>query len=520
MPKALAAKPVPILRTRGERNIRWIERHCCVPSGKFVGQPVVLREFQREVIRGIYNTPTRTAIVSFGRKNAKTTLAAFIVLLHTCGPEAVQNSEVYSAAQSREQAGILHKLAAKCVRLSPTLIQVLRIGDTAKTIACPALGTSYRALSADASTNFGVSTALVVHDELGQVRGPTSDLFEALETSAGAHEHPLSVIISTQAPTDADLLSKLIDQAKAGRDPQTKLFLWTAPVDLNPFGEEAQRAANPAYGDFLNEKEVARQANEAKEMPSRESSYRNLILNQRISQISPFIAPQIWFDCAGEVDRGLFDRVPVWLGVDLSARNDLTAIGAAARDPDDGVWHVLCEFFVPLDGIRERAHRDRVEYDVWLAQGHLTATPGSSVDYDTVAQRLCDMADDWDLAAIAFDRWRIDVLKAALKRLGRELPLVMFGQGFRDMGPALDAMESHFSNRKVRHGGNPVLSWCAANAIAVKDPAGNRKLDKSKSTGRIDGMQVLAMAFGQAEKAARGEKPALTMPAGYSMLIV
>ena len=88
------------------------------------------------------------------------------------------------------------------------------IRETAKQIACPKLGTVYRALSADAGTNFGLSPALVVHDELGQIRGPRSSLYEALETATAAQEEPLTVIISTQAPTDADLLSVLIDDAK------------------------------------------------------------------------------------------------------------------------------------------------------------------------------------------------------------------------------------------------------------------------------------------------------------------
>src|SRR6266404_2731315 len=182
-PKARSKKPKP---TRGERNALWIEKHCVVPEGKFVGKEVKLRPFQRKVVHGIYDTPTRTAIISFGRKNAKTTLAAFLVLLHTVGPEAIENSQIYSAAQSRDQASVLHKLAAKCVRLSPTLAPYVTVGDSHKTLECRQLGTVYRALSADASTNLGLSTAVVVHDELGQVRGPTSELFEALETAAGA----------------------------------------------------------------------------------------------------------------------------------------------------------------------------------------------------------------------------------------------------------------------------------------------------------------------------------------------
>jgi phage terminase large subunit-like protein len=471
-----------------------------VPEGSQVGRPVVLREWQRDILRGIYDSPTRRAIVSYGRKNGKTALAAFLLLLHLCGPEARANSQLYSAAQSREQAAILFALAAKVVRMSPDLSQYIVVRDTAKQLFCPELGTLYRALSAEASTAYGLSPVFVVHDELGQVRGPRSELYEALETASGAQDAPLSLVISTQAPTDADLLSVLIDDAKTGADPETKLYLYTADDALDPFTEEAWRAANPAFGDFQNAAEVARQAEDARRMPSRESSYRNLILNQRVTVHNPFVSRSVWEGCDGSPDEDVFRAGPCFIGLDLSARNDLTAMALIAKD-GNGQWHVRCDFFAPEQGVVDRASRDRAPYDVWAADGLLTLTPGLSVEYAWVAERLLDLCDTYPVQAVAFDRWRIDVILAELKRVGRELPMEPFGQGFKDMSPALEALETELLNGRIRHGGNPVLRWCAANAIAVGDPAGNRKLDKSKATGRIDGLVALAMAMGKASHA-------------------
>jgi phage terminase large subunit-like protein len=431
--------------------------------------------------------------VSYGRKNAKTTLAGFLLLLHLCGPEAKQNSQLFSAAQSRDQAGILFALAAKIVRMSPDLFAVVGVRDNAKQLYCEELGTLYRALSAEASTAYGLSPVFVVHDELGQVKGPRSALYDALETAAGAQEDPLSIVISTQAPTDGDLLSILIDDAAAGHDPRTKLFMWSAPEEIDPFSRKAMKAANPALGDFLNEREVKEQSEAARRMPARESAYRNLVLNQRVNQLSPLIPAAIWKMNSDQPSEHAFLAGPVRIGLDLSARHDLTALVYEAEL--DGVHHVRAEFFVPLDGLVDRSMRDRVPYDLWVQQGYITATPGASVNYETVAIRLCELCDDYDVQSIAFDRWRIDVLKAELTRLGVELPLIPFGQGFKDMSPAIDALESELMNGMVRHGDNPVLKMCAANAIADTDPAGNRKLNKAKSTGRIDGMVALAMCM-------------------------
>jgi phage terminase large subunit-like protein len=190
------------------------------------------------------------------------------------GPEAKNrpNSQLYSAAQSRDQAALLFSLAAKIVRMTE-LQQYVGIRDTAKQLYCQELGTVYRALSAEAATAYGLSPCFIVHDELGVVRGPRSPLYEALETATAAQENPLSIVISTQAPTDADLLSVLIDDADKGGDPKTRLFLYTADPEADPFDEETIKQANPAFGKFQNPDEVLAMAADAKRMPSREAGY-------------------------------------------------------------------------------------------------------------------------------------------------------------------------------------------------------------------------------------------------------
>jgi phage terminase large subunit-like protein len=487
--------------TRAERNIAWLETHCIIPDGKLVGQRLKLTPEQRSWMRLIYDTPTRRLIVSMARKQGKTAFAACLLLLHLVGPEARPNSQLFSAAQSREQAGILFALAAKMVRMSPDLSQYVNVRDTAKQLYCPELGTLYRALSADASTAYGLSPVFVVHDELGQVHGPRSELYEALETASGAQEEPLSIVISTQAPTDADLLSVLIDDAKRGEDPRTKVVLYSADEDLDPFSDEAIRQAAPHFDVFMNKQEVRDQAAAAKRMPSREADYRNLILNQRITVTNPFVSRGVWQSCGGAIDDDVFARGrPVFMGLDLSSKKDLTAIVAVAQDDDD-TWHVAPMFFAPEIGVRDRASKDRQPYDLWATQGHLTLTPGATVDYSMVAQWLADYAAEHDVAAIWFDLWRIDLLKSELSQIGVELPLESCGQGFRDMAPALDTLEAELLNGRIRHGMHPVLTMCAAGAVVTRDPAGNRKLDKSKATGRIDGMVALAMAMAAAAKA-------------------
>jgi phage terminase large subunit-like protein len=490
--------------TRGLRNIRWIETHCRVPEGRLVGQAIKLTPRQKAWIRSIYDTPTRMFILSMGRKNAKTALAAMLLLLHLCGPEAKPNSELFSAAQSRDQAAILFRLACKMVRMSAELHGVIVIRDTAKQLACPELGTLYRALSADVATSFGLSPAFVVHDELGQVRGPRSELYEALETAAAAQAEPLSIVISTQAPGDSDLLSLLIDDAQTGADPRIKLALYRAPTDeerkqaglepLDPFGREAIRAANPHFDLFMNREEVLRQAADAKRMPSREASYRNLILNQRVETKSPFVSRSVWLENAAPPQEL---KAKVYGGLDLSSVSDLTAKVLVCRD-DAGMVDVQPTFWLPSEGLAEKARTDRVPYDLWADQSYLLTSPGKSIEYEFVAEDLRGTFDHFDVAAMAFDRYNWKFLKPWLERVGfteEELGrFVEFGQGFVSMSPAIRELESLLLSKRLRHGGHPVLTMCAANATVMKDPAENRKFVKGKATGRIDGMVALAMA--------------------------
>jgi len=488
--------------TRADRNIGWIEEFCRTPEGRFVGKPIKLREWQKDELRKIYDNPagTRQAIISLPRKNGKTALISFLLLLHLCGPEAKANSQLYSAAQSRDQAATVFKLAAKVVRQSPDLNAVIIIRDTAKELLCPELGTIYAALSADKSTAHGKSPIFAVHDELGQVKGPVSELYDAVETGMGAHEEPLSIIISTQAPTDNDLLSRLIDAAETGDDPKTVCTVFSAPLDADPFALETLAACNPAWGDFLNDKEVLRTMNAAKAMPSQEPSYRNLHLNQRIEINNPFLTREVWYANSGEV-TGDWGDAPVYAGLDLSATSDLTAFVAIAWI--NGAWEVKPTFWLPSIGLAEKSRNDREIYDQWATQGHLETTPGKAIEYEYVAHWIKGFFDRHNVVKIAFDRAFMKFLRPWLLKAGfteEILDEVMqdFGQGFYSMTPAMRDVETAFLQQKVRHGGHPVLSMCARNAVVTTDPAGNRKLNKGKAAGRIDGMVALTMAFGVA----------------------
>lgn len=506
--------------TRGEKVIAFIHRYCKVPEGKDVGKPLQLMPFQRDFIKAIYDNPAGTsrAYLSIARKNGKSALIACLALAHTVGPEAKLNSQIISGARSRDQASIVFKLAEKMVRMNPALAKIVRVIPSQKTLIGLPMNVEYRAISAEAGTAHGLSPILAILDEVGQIRGPHDAFVEAIETAQGAHENPVLLAISTQAAKNDDLFSIWLDDAQKSKDPRIVSHVYSAPEDCDIMDRSAWQAANPALGIFRSIKDIEDFAERARRQPSIENSFRWLYLNQRIEASAPFVSKSVWQGCGGPVAKQ-FDG-PVYGGLDLSSVNDLTA--KVWISWVDGAWHVKPTFWLPREGIAEKSRTDRVPYDVWAREGHLRTTPGKTVDYEFVAETLWRDCQEMDVRKIAFDRWNFRHLRPWLLKAGFTEDQIEgdhaifepMGQGFQSMSPALRELEADLLEGKIVHGNHPVLAMCAANAVATTDPAGNRKLDKAKATGRIDGMVALAMA--RAVAGTHQEKP----EPKYQMLIL
>lgn len=482
--------------TIGDKVCCFIETYCIVPEGQFVGLTMQLAPFQRKFIYDVFDNPagTRRAILSIARKNGKTALIAALLLAYVCGPLSQRNAQIVSGAMSRDQASILFALAAKMVRASPALMKLVRIVPSGKRLIGLVRNVEYRALSAEASTAFGISPLVAILDEVGQVEGPTSPFVEAIVTSQGAHEAPLLIAISTQAPTDADMLSMWIDDASGGEDPHTVCHVHAAPPGAALDDPKMWALANPGLDILRNRTDLANQMAAAMRLPALENSVRNLLLNQRVQRISPFLTPSVWQLGDDPVDEALFTSGrPVYGGLDLSTRTDLSALALAVED-DAGVLHLMLRIWSPADTLLDRGLRDRAPYPVWRDQGFMIAVPGKVLDYDFLAAEVGELSGRMEVAKMAYDLWRIDVMKQSLARLGVMVNLMPFGQGFKDMSPAIEIFEQLAIEGRLRHGGHPVLRWAISNATVERDAANNRKLTKSKSFGRIDPAVAAVMA--------------------------
>ncbi len=492
---------------RPTKIIQFIECLIC-PTGQGQGKPFKLLPFEKKFIKAIYSPHinnlriVRRGILSMARKNGKSSLLACLVLAHLCGPETVPNGEIYTGANEREQAALIFKIAAQIVRGTPELQSVLKIVDSTKRIVHYKSGSFYHALSSEAGSKYGLNPTFVIYDELAQSRN--HDLYNALDTSMGAREEPLFIIISTQSADPEHLLSKLIDDGLSAHDKTLVAHLYETSEDADIWDEKTWKDSNPALNKYRFIADVRSLADKAKRMPALEATFRNLYLNQRVDARSPFIPRAEWVAC--RTDGSLTAGERIYLGLDLSATTDLCALVAISADTRDQIhaW-----FWKPQDLLDEQERRDRVPYLAWVNAGYIDAPPGRSIDYSYIAQMIAELREEYEIVGMAYDRWRIENLFREFSAVGVDiwidgkdnplaggLRLVPWGQGFHDMGPSLDMLETSILNRRFQHSGNPVLTWCFSNAIVVMNPSGDRKLDKSKSRFRIDGAVATAMAMG------------------------
>lgn len=483
-----------------------------ITAGKLAGQTMRLRPWQVDFLKKVYmprkkgRRVVRTAVLSLPRKQGKTALCAALALCHLSGPCAEQRGQVYSAASDRKQAALIFDEMVAIIDRVPWLGERLNIRSFNKRIEDMENGSVYEALSSDARKAHGLSPSFVVCDEIAQWRGRT--LYDNLVSGMGAREQPLTVCIGTQSDCDDNLMSELVDYAEKVNtgevvDPSFAGTVYAAPMESDPWDVETWKASNPALGDFKDMEDMRLQAEQAQRIPSRVGTFRNLQLNQRVSASPRFITLQDWQACYEPYEAADLYGRPCYGGLDLSATNDLTSLVLYFHE-DGG--RVLPFFWLPKDDVRELEDKSHVPYRQWARQGCLTLTPGRVVDYSFVAATLGGVLSDFNVVGIAFDRWRIKQLQQTLDKEGvTGVPLTEFGQGFKDMAPAVDAVERAVLAGKLRHNANPLLTWNMANVTTESDPAGNRKPCKRRGTEKIDGAVALMMAMGLAARAEEGK---------------
>jgi phage terminase large subunit-like protein len=356
-------------------------------------------------------------------------------------------------------------------------------------------GSTFAALSSDGRKAHGLSPSVAICDEIAQWLG--RELLDAIRTGQGAHDEPLLLAISTRSPDPNNPLEELVRYAAdvasgAIEDPSFVGFVYSAPLDLDPFDEATWHLANPGM-TAARLADIRNLARQAKNLPSTMPAFAAFVLNQPIANDDRFISAQDWDNCAGTAEP----IGPCFGGLDLAGgASDLCAF--SLYWPETRLLRAWA--FMPAGRVAAKELEDRMPYRQWITAGHLVETPGRAIDRIFLGEWLARQTEGLELVTIAADRWMLADLQQSLDREGIALPIAPHGQGFKDMSPAIGAFEALVMDARLRHGGNPLLRAAVASAAIEPDPAGNRKLSKLRSRARIDALVASVMAIGLAER--------------------
>ena len=469
----------------------WIQT-LSVPSGLLAGETMTVFPWQRDILEGLYGNrrKVRRAVISVARKNGKTAFTAAIALAHLCGPLWEPGGEIIVAASDKNQAGHLYRVVEMYITLAGSGPD-FRFNRTSKTIEHIASRSRLVVVSSDAGRQHGHNASLVVCDEVAQWKG--RELYEVLSTAGGARKHPMLIVISTQSPDPNSLMSELVDYAGSEQGLANPAFhgvIHSAPDTECPLDDrDAWAAANPGLGTIRSLSELEDMAREALDIPSRAHSFRNLYLNQRVAADAGFLPVHFWLALKGYPAR----TGPCYVGMDLASVTDLAAL--AVYWPETGAvdaWGWI--------GQRTLEQAGRLPVQAWLDDG-LLICDGEAISKRSVAAFLAQLGAEYDVRGIAYDRWGMHDFEAAVEAEGVYIPKMLpFGQGYRDMSPAIAEFERVIVNGDLVHDGNPLLTWTFQNLATDTDAAGNRKFTKSRAADRIDPIIALVMAIGSASR--------------------
>jgi len=506
-----------------ERGL-WFDRQAAVrviqffnflkhSKGEWARQPFILEPWEQFIIWSTFGWRRadgmrryRTAYIEIPRKNGKTTLLAGIGL-YLLTADGEPGADVFSAATKRDQAKLSWSEAVRMRAASPALTQMIQYWKSSDNLSIEATASRFMPLGADADTMDGLNIHGALIDELHAHK--TRAVVDVLDTATGARRQPIIIEITTAGSDQASVCYEHHDYSRRILEGTIEDDTWFAYIACLDEGDEwtdetTWAKANPNLGVSVKLDDLRRKCERAKRLPAAQNAFRRLHLNQWTQQSDRWIDLTLWDENAGQVIEELLAGRECYGGLDLSAVSDLTAwvmVFPDQGDPDS--VQIVARFWCPETKVRDETNRYADQYRAWVEGGYLTATEGDAVDYGVVRQAILEDARRYRLVSLNVDRL-FQGYQLSQELADEGLEVFGMGQGFLSMAAPMKEFERRLLEKKLHHGGNPVLRFMADSVVVQMDAAGNLKPDKAKSQARIDGIVALVMAL---DRTMRREKP-------------
>jgi phage terminase large subunit-like protein len=515
-------------------------------GGQFEGRPFVLHPSQQFVVGSLFGWKRadgsrrfRRAYIEIAKGNGKSPLLAGIGMWCLLA-DGEDRAEVYAAASKKEQAMVLFRDAVAMFQQSPALAARLTPsgGNPVWNLADLKSGSFFRPISSDDGQS-GPRPSCALVDEVHEHRNGT--LLEMLERGFKWRRQPM-LVMATNSGTDRQSVcwqehQHAVRVAAGTREPDEAFTYVGEALDDEAFafvcaldpGDDPLESpdcwvkANPLLGVTVQPDYLAGVVRQAKAIPGKLNNILRLHFCQWTESDTAWMSRAALEGCLAEFEpESEHAGEPVFVGVDLSATQDLTAMGfvvptgfvdmaredgTMARMPTFDAW---VEAWTPGDTLAERALRDNAPYDLWVKDGWLNAAPGRMVRFDFVAARLAELVGVFEIRALAYDSYGFRKHFAPeMDALGVALPEVEHPQGGKKKGAQSGlwmpgsklALEQLILERRIRLRRSPVLISAMMSAGIESDPFGNAWFSKRRAVNRIDALIALAMAVGAATAA-------------------
>lgn len=505
-------------KSRRVRAIQFLEL-LRIPEGKKAGKPLKLADFQRRFVKGAFSKDVMIGVLSIGRGNAKTALAAGLAFADLVGALEEQpqpKREIIFAARNRDQARTAFNFLVGFIGGLPEADQaqfIIRRGSKLEVEFEGNGGGLARVIAADGKSVLGGAPTLAIMDERAAWERDKGDNLENAILSGLGKRDGRALIISTSAPDDANTFSRWLDEPPPGTFVQEHRPPFGLPAD----DLDSLLQANPGAADGIGATPdwlVAQARRAIARGGSALSSFRNLNRNERISSEdrSVLVTTDEWLSAEVAPDDLPARSGPCVLGVDLGGSRSMSA--AAFYWPETGRLEALGTF-PAVPSLADRGAADGVSgrYLEMHERGELSMLGDATVPPGPWLAQIVRHLDGAELACVVGDRFRHAEFSEAMQAAGlSRVPFIWRGFGWKDGAEDIERFRRALFDGEVKAVPSLLLRFAFADAITLVDPAGNHKLAKARSLGRIDAAAaaVLAVAQGARMNAAPQRKARAT----------
>lgn len=453
----------------------------------------------------------RRAYIEIGKGNGKSPLAAGIGHYMLSATKKLR-AEIYSAATDKDQAAILFRDAVEMWNRSPALASRLTpsgVNPVWQLTHIPS-ASFFKPISSEKKGKSGIRPYCALVDEVHE--HPDNSVVEMLRAGTKGNQQALIFEITNSGFDRASVCwgeHEYSVKVVEGELQNDSWFAYVCALDEgdDPFkDEECWVKVNPLLGVSIHPEFIREQVREAQGMPSKESLVKRLHFCQWLDGAEFWISGKLWRDREKKLSISDFHGMDCYAGLDLSYTKDLSAL--ALVFPKKGKLYAFTFFWKPKESLGQAIKEDRQPYDVFEKNGYLITTPGQVIKLPSIAKKLGEIQNKFNLVELAYDRYRHRELSEELSNEGVDIRMIEHPQGFRRdnnsplwMPESVERLENAIIEDEMVVCFNPLLRYNVASAVIRPDPAGtdNRILDKKKSRSRIDGAVALAMATGLAK---------------------